>query len=221
MKLIAPSLLSADFSKLGEEIRAGEQAGADLLHVDIMDGHFVPNLTMGPPVVRSIRKISKLPLDCHLMIDNPMAYLEPFQKAGADWISVHVETCDLSQLLPAIQKLQCKAGAVLNPDTPISAIIPFLELADYLVIMTVEPGFGGQSLIPSALEKTAELKKILRQKKLEIPVQIDGGIKLDNFAAALRSQADIFVSGSGIFHTPDYHKTIQAMRAAILSFSAK
>lgn len=212
MRLIAPSILSADFTKLGEEIAAVEKAGADLIHVDIMDGHFVPNLTMGPPLVQSVRKITKLPLDCHLMIDNPEKFIELFKEAGADWISVHVEACDLSRLLPAIKRLGCKAGAVINPPTPLEKLLPFCELADFILVMTVKPGFGGQAKVDGTLEKIATLKKYLTEHKLNIPIEVDGGVKLENINDFVKVGADIFVSGSGIFHTTDYTKTITQMK---------
>ena len=214
-KLIAPSILSADFSKLGDEIRAVEKAGADLIHVDVMDGHFVPNLTLGPPLVKSLRKITKLPLDCHLMIENPEKFISAFKEAGADWISVHVEACDLAQVLPAIKKLGCKAGAVINPPTPLSTLLPFCKLADYILVMTVNPGFGGQSLVEGTLEKIAELKKYLNANDLNIPIEVDGGVKVENISAFAKAGADIFVSGSGIFHTKDYAKIIHQMKITI------
>lgn len=214
-KRIAPSILSADFAKLGEEIAAVEKSGADLIHVDIMDGHFVPNLTMGPPLVKSIRKITKLPLDCHLMVENPEKFIGAFKEAGADWISVHVETCDLAKLLPAIKKLGCKAGAVINPPTPLEKILPFCALADFILVMTVNPGFGGQSMVNGTLEKIAALKKYLVSKNLNIPIEVDGGVKLENIAEFAQAGGDIFVSGSGLFHTKDYAKTITQMKQAI------
>lgn len=214
-KLIAPSILSADFARLGEEITAVEKAGADLIHIDIMDGHFVPNLTMGPSIIASLRKITKLPLDCHLMIEEPEKFIEPFAKAGANWISVHIETSNLSELLPAIKKLGCKAGAVINPLTPIEKIFPFCKLADFILVMTVNPGFGGQSLVEGSLEKIAKLKNYLVKNNLNIPIEVDGGIKTENIAQFAKAGTNIFVSGSGIFHAKDYTATITQMKRYI------
>lgn len=206
-KQIAPSILAADFARLGEEIRAVEAAGADVIHVDVMDGHFVPNITLGPDLVRSIRKVTKLPLDCHLMIEHPEKYIEAFAKAGADWISVHVEACDLAKVLPQIKKLGCKAGIVLNPPTPVEKIIPYCKLADFILVMTVNPGFAGQKMIQECIAKIKPLKKF------GIPIEVDGGIKTDNIAEL--TEADIFVSGSGIFSTKDYMQTIKNMREVL------
>ncbi|MBI5299270.1 MAG: ribulose-phosphate 3-epimerase [Deltaproteobacteria bacterium] len=214
-KLIAPSILSADFARLGEEITAVEKAGADLIHIDIMDGHFVPNLTMGPSIVTSIRKITKLPLDCHLMIEKPEKFIEPFAKAGADWISVHIETSNLSELLPAIKKLSCKAGAVINPPTPIEKIFPFCKLADFILVMTVNPGFGGQSLVEGSFKKIAKLKSYLTQNNLNTPIEVDGGIKTENIGEFAKAGTNIFVSGSGIFRVKNYSATITQMKSYI------
>ncbi len=211
---IAPSILSADFSRLAEEIAAVEKAGADVIHVDVMDGHFVPNITIGPPVVASIRKTTKLPLDCHLMIESPEKYIEAFAKAGADWISVHVETSDLSKLLPAIKKLGCKAGAVINPPTPIEKIYPAAESADFILIMTVNPGFGGQSYIESCTKKISDLRNYIDKNKLSVPIEVDGGIKTDNVTKVIGSGGSIIVAGSAIFESKNYADTIKKLRIA-------
>ncbi|MBI2346721.1 MAG: ribulose-phosphate 3-epimerase [Deltaproteobacteria bacterium] len=209
---IAPSILAADFARLGEEIRAVEAAGADVIHVDVMDGHFVPNISIGIPIVESLRKITRLPLDCHLMISEPAKYIEPFAKAGADWISVHVEACDLRELLPAIKKLGCRAGAVVNPPTPIDRIFPALPLADYVLVMSVNPGFAGQKLIPECLEKVRALKVECDRRGLKTPIQIDGGITEDNAPAARTAGASILVAGNAIFKSGDYRRTIATLR---------
>jgi len=209
---IAPSILSVDFSKLGDEIIAVEKAGADIIHIDVMDGHFVPNITIGPLVVKSIRPLTKLPLDCHLMIENPEKYIESFAKAGANWISVHVETCDLLKILPMIKKLGCKAGAVINPPTSIEKIFPFADLADFILIMTVNPGFGGQSYIESCTEKISKLKNFIDQKNLKTKIEVDGGIKAENVAKVKNAGAEILVAGSAIFNTKDYKKSIEGLR---------
>jgi len=212
---IAPSILSADFAKLGEEITAVEKAGADIIHVDVMDGHFVPNITIGPPVVKSIRKVTNLPLDCHLMIKEPEKFASEFHKAGADMISIHVETCDLTTELPKLKEMGCKAGAVINPPTDIQTLLPFVHLADYILVMTVNPGFGGQKLIDECLQKIKVLDDYRKEKGLNYEIEVDGGIKVDNIHEAAEAGCDIFVAGSAIFGHPPYEKVISEMKKII------
>lgn len=209
---IAPSILAADLARLGDEIRAVEAAGADAIHIDVMDGHFVPNLTIGVPVVASIRKITKLPLDVHLMITNPEQYLEPFATAGADWLSIHAETCDLRHALPAIKKLSCKAGAVINPPTAVEQLLPCLHLADYCVVMTVNPGFSGQTMIADCIDKIRQLKRLSEERGLYVPIEVDGGVTTENAGQCLAAGATILVAGNAVFRSSDYRATIAALR---------
>lgn len=211
---IAPSLLSADFSRLGADIEMVEKGGAEVIHYDVMDGHFVPNLTIGPLVLKDIRKCTKLPIDVHLMIENPDQYIPDFAKAGADWISVHVETCPhLHRTIQLIKELGKKAGVVLNPHTPLSSIDEILPEVDFVLIMSVNPGFGGQKLIPSCIDKIAKLKAMLKERNLEhIFIEIDGGVKLDNLKTVIDAGTEVVVSGSGIFNTEDPIATIQRMK---------
>jgi ribulose-phosphate 3-epimerase len=210
---ISPSILSADFSRLGEEIRAVELAGADYIHVDVMDGHFVPNLTIGPPVVKAIRGATSLPLDVHLMIARPDEFLNEFSEAGANILTVHVETvAHLHRTLTEIRKRGMKAGISLNPATAVCMIEPILEYVDLVLVMSVNPGFGGQEFIPGVLPKIKEIRRSIEIQGLLVELEVDGGIKTDNIAVVAKAGADVFVSGSGIFGTHDYAQTIAAMR---------
>jgi ribulose-phosphate 3-epimerase len=213
MKLIAPSILSADFSNIGRAVELAEKAGADLIHVDIMDGHFVPNLTLGPQLVAAVRKRTRLPIDVHLMVENPRAFVPPFHEAGADWISLHVEaTAHLHKDLTMIRDLGRKAGVALNPGTPIQTLREVLGNVDFILLMSVNPGWGGQSFIPRSLDKIRELKAWLREERLDAPVQVDGGLKLDNLEETFRAGMDIAVAGSAIFEAPDPAETIREMK---------
>ena len=214
MVQIAPSILAADFANLGNAIRLVESAGADVIHVDVMDGHFVPNITMGPPVVASIRKVTTLPLDVHLMIEDPDAYVQPFADAGADWISVHVEACrHLDRTLQLIRSCGAKPGVVLNPATSLSTLDETLRLVDYVLVMTVNPGFGGQRFLPYTLEKVQRLKKVIQHKGLSAKIEVDGGISLENVPDLVRSGADILVVGSQIFGAPDPAEAVRKLKA--------
>ncbi len=213
---IAPSILSADFAHLADEIAKVTEAGADMIHVDVMDGHFVPNFTIGPPIVKAIRKVTRLPLDVHLMMTNPEDFIHDFIKAGSNYITVHVETCPhLHRTIQSIKEEGVKAGVTLNPATPLASVEEILGEVDLLLIMSVNPGFGGQSFIPSTLEKLRRARKMIDQRGLNVELEIDGGVKVENIAAMAQAGADIFVSGSAIFHSKDYKDTIQKMRAAI------
>ncbi len=213
MVQIVPSILSADFARLGEEIQRVEQGGATMLHVDIMDGHFVPNLTIGPPVVKSIRKFTKMTLDVHLMITDPDKYAPIFIEAGADQVSVHQETClHLDGTLRSIQAEGVPAGVVLNPATPVSTLDDVLYLADYVLVMSVNPGFGGQKFIPRSLDKVRELTRRRKELGLKFAIEIDGGVNLDNIGDIVRAGCDWLVSGASIFHSPDATATVTDMR---------
>jgi ribulose-phosphate 3-epimerase len=215
-KKISPSVLSADFSRLGEEVQAAEKAGADYIHVDIMDGHFVPNITVGPLVVEALRKITRLPLDVHLMIQNPDPFLVDFIKAGADILTVHVEAVvHLHRTLLEIKEKGALAGVSLNPATALCVLEPALEYADLVLVMTVDPGFGGQEFLPTLLPKIEQLRRMIDQKSRRLELEVDGGIKVENIGQVAKAGADVFVSGSGIFKTDDYAKTISEMRRQI------
>ena len=216
MKLIAPSILSADFSKLGDEVRAVEKAGADWIHIDVMDGHFVPNITIGPLVLDAVRKVTNLTLDVHLMIENPERYIQAFVDAGADLITVQVETCvHLNRVIQMIHQAGIKAGAVLNPSTPLSTIEWDLDNLELVMLMGVNPGFGGQKFIPSTLEKVRALRKIIEARGLSTLIEMDGGVSKNTIKEISDAGVDVLVSGSAIFGTDDYTETIAMFRKLI------
>ena len=216
---IAPSILSADFTRLAEELQAVEQAGADLIHIDVMDGHFVPNITFGPLIVEACRRATALPLDVHLMIENPSRYIDDFVQAGADWLTVHLEACPhlhrtLEQIRQAGEKQGRKmlAGVSLNPATSLNLLDEILPFSDLVLIMSVNPGFGGQEFIPSSLEKISRLKKIIQERNLEVLIEVDGGVNPENAPALISAGVDILVAGSAVFKSGDYQKTISLLR---------
>jgi ribulose-phosphate 3-epimerase len=214
---IAPSILSADFSKLGDEIRAAERGGAGLIHVDVMDGHFVPNITIGPLVVKAARKATTLPLDCHLMISEPDRYIADFARAGASLISVHVEACQhLHRTLTEVRQLGCRPGVVVNPATPLVAIEEALAVVDYVLIMSVNPGFGGQAFIDGSLDKIGRLKGIIEGRGLNVIIEVDGGIGPDNVADVVRCGAEWIVAGSACFGTGDPETATRNLRERAL-----
>ena len=215
MKIIAPSILSADGSKLGEEILAVEKAGAGWIHLDVMDGNFVPNITMGPSIISSLRKMTKLPFDVHLMIDNPDRYIESFYKAGADIITVHAEaTNHLHRTIELIKSFGSRAGVSLNPATPLTQIKEIINYIDLLLVMTVNPGFGGQQFIGTSLAKIARAKKMLEAVPRQPLLEVDGGVNLKNIGDIAQAGADVIVAGAAIFGTDDYQKTIATMKLA-------
>lgn len=210
---VAPSILSADFSQLGAELIKIEEAGADWVHIDVMDGHFVPNLTFGPPVVAAIRKVTKLPFDVHLMVNNPQDLIEPFVKAGADIITVHAETAPhLHRLLQTIKAQGKKAGVSLNPSTPLAVIEEVLADIDMVLIMSVNPGFGGQKFIPGAVDKIARLRSMLVQRNLTVDIEVDGGINADTAKQVIAAGANILVAGSAVYGAADTKQAIKAIR---------
>jgi ribulose-phosphate 3-epimerase len=218
MQKIAPSILSADGSRLGEEIAAVEAAGADLLHIDVMDGHFVPNITIGPGLIASLRKKTRIPFDVHLMIENPERYIDDFAKAGSDWITVHVEaTAHLHRLVSVIREKGVRAGVSLNPATPLGLVEPILPEIDLLLVMTVNPGFGGQKFIEGMLPKIAEAKRLIREIAPEVLIEVDGGVTRKNIRSIADAGADILVAGSSVFGSGDYPGTIGAMKALLAS----
>ena len=218
---ISPSILSADFSRLGEDVQAVDRAGADYIHIDVMDGHFVPNITIGPLVVEALRKVTAKPLDVHLMIENPDLYISDFAKAGADIITVHQEAVPhLHRTLQLIKSLGKKAGVSLNPATPVETLDVILDELDLVLIMSVNPGFGGQSFIPSALDKIRTLRQRITERGLSTELEVDGGVKIDNIREVVAAGADVLVAGSAVFNTENYAATMTALRENAANTSA-
>jgi ribulose-phosphate 3-epimerase len=216
MKRIAPSILSADFTRLGEEVKAVEAAGADWIHIDVMDGHFVPNITMGPLVVEAVRRVTQLPLDVHLMIEAPDRYIPDFIKAGADLVAVQVEACPhLHRSVQLIRENGARPGVVLNPATALSAVDWILDDVDFVMLMSVNPGFGGQQFIPATLDKIKQLRRLIDDRGLPALIEIDGGVNPKSIGAIAQAGADIFVAGSAIYGAADYAAAIAALRRGI------
>lgn len=216
MVKISPSILSADFARLGEEVKAVERGGADYIHVDVMDGHFVPNITIGAPVVKALRPVTSLPLDVHLMIENPDAYIPDFADAGADIITVHQEAVPhLHRTVQLIHSLGKRAGVSLNPATPVDTLELILAEVDLVLLMTVNPGFGGQSFIPFTLEKIARMRSMIERSSRNIELEVDGGVKTANIAEIAKAGADVFVAGSAVFNGEDYARNLAELRAAV------
>lgn len=212
---LAPSILSADFARLGDQVRSACDGGAGVIHVDIMDGHFVPNLTVGPPVVKSLRGATKLPLDCHLMIENPDEFIPAFSEAGADWISVHQEACrHLNRTLNLIKSHECLAGVVINPATPVETLVEVLDIVDYVLVMSVNPGFGAQKFIPSTVHKMRRLAEIRSERRLNYRIEVDGGVALDTIADVVRAGAEILVAGNAVFGHGDPKKNAESLLKA-------
>ena len=215
MVRIAPSILSADFSKLGEEVAAIEAAGADWVHIDVMDGHFVPNLTFGAPVVSCLRKVTKMPFDVHLMVEAPQNYIADFAKAGADILTVHLETTPhLHRVIQAIKEAGLKAAVSLNPSTSLCLLEEILPELDMVLLMSVNPGFGGQAFIPSSLEKVRKLRQMLNERGLQTDIQVDGGVTPDNAAQLIAAGATVLVAGSAVYKAPDMANAIHSLRGA-------
>ena len=212
---LAPSILSADFARLGEQVRAACEGGAGVIHVDIMDGHFVPNLTIGPPVVKSLRKVTDLPLDSHLMIENPDEFIPVFADAGVNWISVHQEACvHLNRTLHLIKSHGCQAGVVINPATPVETLSEVLDIVDYVLVMSVNPGFGAQQFIPSTLHKMRRLAEIRSQRRLQYRIEVDGGVALDTITDVVQAGAEILVAGNAVFGKGDPKRNAEALLKA-------
>ena len=209
---LAASILSADFARLAEQLASASEGGATVVHVDVMDGHFVPNITIGPPVVKSLRKVTDLPLDCHLMIENPDQYVAEFAEAGADWISVHQEACvHLDRTLHLIKDNDCLAGVVINPATPVEVLSEVLDIVDYVLVMSVNPGFGGQKFIPGALHKLRRLADLRAQRRLNYRIEVDGGVGLDTVGDVVRAGAEILVAGNAVFGQGDPKNNVQKL----------
>ena len=217
---LAPSILSADFAHLAEQVERATAGGASVVHVDIMDGHFVPNLTIGPPVVKSLRRATQLPLDCHLMIENPDQFIADFAEAGADWISVHQEACrHLNRTLHLIQSHECLAGVVINPATPVETLSEVLDMVDYVLVMSVNPGFGGQKFIPGTLHKMRRLAEIRAERGYRFRIEVDGGVGMDTVGEVVRAGAEILVAGNAVFGKGDAQANAQALLEAARSAS--
>lgn len=215
---ISPSILSSDYSKLGDEIKRMEESGADMLHIDVMDGHFVPNITIGAPVVKCIRKCSNLPLDVHLMISNPLKYILDYAQAGSDIITFHVEANnDVLTTIEAIKSYGVKAAISLKPKTPAEAVFPYLDKVDMVLVMTVEPGFGGQGFMEDMIPKVKKIRDWISEKVLDVDIQVDGGISCQNISEVAKAGANVFVAGSSIFGAPDAKLAISEMKKACIS----
>ena len=214
---LAPSILSADFARLGEQVNRAAEGGGTIIHVDVMDGHFVPNITLGPQLVRSLRKATKLLLDCHLMIENPDLYIPAFADAGADWISVHYEACvHLDRTLNLVKNHGCRAGVVINPATPVDSLSEVLDIVDYVLVMSVNPGFGAQPFIPNSLHKLSKVKQLREQRNLQYRIEVDGGIATDTVAKVVRAGAEILVAGNAVFSHGDPKMNAEILLKAAL-----
>ena len=212
---LLPSILSADFARLGEEVQAAERGGGTVIHVDVMDGHFVPNITLGPPIVKSLRRVTRLPLDCHMMIENPDEYVEAFAQAGANWMSVHYEACrHLHRSLELIAHHGMKPGVVINPATPVEAILPVLSMVHHVLVMSVNPGFGGQSFIPYSLKKIQRLKELRQELGLSYRIEVDGGVAHDTIALVVEAGAELLVAGNAVFGAGQPEKDARALLEA-------
>jgi ribulose-phosphate 3-epimerase len=217
---LAPSILSADFAHLADQVEQATAGGGSVVHVDVMDGHFVPNLTLGPPLVKSLRRATRLPLDCHLMIENPDQFIADFAEAGADWISVHQEACrHLNRTLNLIKQHNCRAGVVINPATPVETLSEVLDIVDHVLVMSVNPGFGGQRFIPGTLHKMRKLAQIRAEQGYQYRIEVDGGVGMETVAEVVRAGAEILVAGNAVFGKGDVQANTQALLEAARSAS--